>query len=158
MVKNLVKVNEQKNEIYVAIADVSEYVYLNGNIDKEAKERGFSIYFPHKSIPMLPRTLSENLCSLAPHLNRLAYICEMKIENICIIDSSFYEAVIHSKQRFNYDEVDKFLDKKEPFPVDFLSLEPLFELSKIWRKERLKNGYNFNPQGLVAQLVRATGS
>jgi ribonuclease R len=146
---------DEKNQIlYVAIADVSHYVKPNTKLDKEALERSFTIYFPHKSIPMLPRTLSENLCSLAPHLNRLAYVCEMKIENNCIIDSSFYEAVIHSKQRFNYDEVDKFLDKKEPFPVDFLSLEPLFELSKIWRKERLKNGFNFNHKEISIHLTR----
>ncbi len=70
-----------KNEIYVAIADVSEYVYAYSAIDKEARNRGFSIYFPHIAIPMLPHPLSENICSLKPHLDRLAYCFKITLDH-----------------------------------------------------------------------------
>ena len=108
--------DEQKREIYVAIADVSEYVSEYSPIDKEAKFRGFSIYFPHKSIPMLPRNLSENICSLKPDVPRLAYVFKISLdESLNVKNEILNEAIICSKARFNYDEIDKILnDEKVP--------------------------------------------
>ena len=65
--------------LYVAIADVSHYVSYFTNIDKEAKKRGFTTYLPHKSFPMLPRELSENICSLKPKVDRLAFVAKITL-------------------------------------------------------------------------------
>ena len=72
--------DEKKREIYVAIADVSEYVTPYSPIDAEAKTRGFSVYFPHKAVPMLPRNLSENICSLKPSVARLAFCFKITLD------------------------------------------------------------------------------
>ena len=69
----------ENTTLYVAIADVSEYVKPFGPLDNEAIYRSFSIYLPHRSIPMLPRQLSETLCSLQPHVDRLSYAFQMKL-------------------------------------------------------------------------------
>ena len=66
--------DEDTKELYVAIADVSAYVSQNSTIDIEAQKRSFSIYLPHKVLPMLPFELSNNLCSLVPNEDRLAYV------------------------------------------------------------------------------------
>ena len=101
----------QSNTLYVAIADVSEYVHPFGPIDAEAIYRSFSIYLPHRSIPMLPRQLSETLCSLQPLTDRLAYTFEMKIhpDTLEVISTDLYESIIHSHRRFTYEEIDLFL-------------------------------------------------
>ena len=87
-----------KHTLYVAIADVTEYVFPMGPIDKEAVERGFSIYFPHKSIPMLPRSLSENICSLKPNVDRLAYTFKITLDPLTCkpLKEELFESVIHS--------------------------------------------------------------
>lgn len=88
----------EKTTLYVAIADVSEYVKPFGALDNEAIYRSFSIYLPHRSIPMLPRQLSETLCSLQPHVDRLAFVFEMKLDlnTLEVTESKVYEAIIHS--------------------------------------------------------------
>jgi ribonuclease R len=97
--------------LYVAIADVSHYVPYFTYIDKEAKKRGFTTYFPHKSFPMLPRELSENICSLKPKVDRLAFISKIVLDRNTLnpISEEFFEGIIHSKHRFNYDQVDEIL-------------------------------------------------
>jgi len=138
----------EKKELYVAIADVSEYVYLNGAIDKEAVERGFSIYFPHKSIPMLPRELSENICSLKENEDRLALIFKIKFdENNNVINEELIEGIINSKRKYSYETIDKFLDNKgEKDEIDerILSwLFPLYEITTHLKQQRLQNGLEF---------------
>lgn len=141
-------------ELYVAIADVSEYVRAYSAIDKEAKFRGFSIYFPHKAIPMLPRTLSENICSLKPNVLRLAFIFKIKFdENLNPIKEELFEGIIISKKRFNYDEVDEILDGKICEEKEILKwLLSLNELCKKLRKKRLKNGFDFRTKELKIEL------
>jgi len=141
--------DKEKNELYVAIADVSEYVYLNGNIDKEAKNRGFSIYFPHKSVPMLPRELSENICSLKENEDRLAFIFKITLDkNNEVIKEELFEGIINSKRKYSYTKVDEFL--KENFEnIDEVDKEILNWLLPLWvrikhiRNERLKSGLEF---------------
>ena len=92
--------------LYVAIADVSYYVTLNSALDKEAKLRGNSVYFPSRVVPMLPEILSNDLCSLKPQKDRLAFVCQMHISaNGELKYYDFYKAVIHSKARFTYTQV-----------------------------------------------------
>ena len=142
--------DKEKNEVYVAIADVSEYVSEYSPIDKEAKIRGFSIYFPHKSVPMLPRALSENICSLKPNLPRLAFVFKISLdENLDAINEELFEAIIVSKRRFNYDEVDVILQGKKECEDEILSwLLPLDKLTQNLRKIRLKKGFDFRKQEL----------
>jgi ribonuclease R len=92
--------------LYVAIADVSHYVQPDSILDGEAKQRGNSVYFPGHVIPMLPEDLSNGLCSLKPHEDRLVMVCQMNISREGNISSyKFYEGIIHSQARLTYTEV-----------------------------------------------------
>ena len=94
----------------VSIADVSFFVKEKGAIDQEAYERGTSVYFPDRAVPMLPRALCEDLCSLNPGEKKLAFTAEMEIgEDGRIIDAQFYKSVICSCARMVYDEVNQLL-------------------------------------------------
>lgn len=137
-----------KRELFVAIADVSAYVSAYAAIDKEARVRGFSIYFPHKAIPMLPPALSENICSLKPDEDRLAYCFKLSLdEEFKVIKEELFEALIHSKRRFNYDEIDDILIKKPN--LDELSwLYSLFKATQKIRAKRLKNAFEFKTEEL----------
>ena len=97
--------------LYVAIADVSSYVRLGSALDAEAQVRGNSVYFPERVVPMLPEELSNGLCSLNPHVDRLAMVCEMTINKSGqMVDYQFYEAVIHSHARLTYNKVSSMLE------------------------------------------------
>ncbi len=98
--------------LYVAIADVSHYVKVDSALDAEAKIRGNSVYFPERVIPMLPEELSNGLCSLNPHVDRLAMVCEITLARSGkIIGYQFYEAVIQSHARLTYDSVSAMLER-----------------------------------------------
>ena len=145
--------------LYVAIADVSEYVKPFGSLDNEAIYRSFSIYLPHRSIPMLPRQLSETLCSLQPHVDRLAYVFEMKLNlnTLEVVKSSVYEAIIHSKRRFNYEEIDAYFDGKLKAQNDnevqiFDALTKLRVVTDALKEKRLKIGYDFRSTELEMKI------
>ena len=145
--------DEKESTIYVAIADVSEYVFFQGSIDKEARERGFSIYFPHKSIPMLPRALSENICSLKPNEDRLTFTYKIQVDkkSLEVVSEELLESVINSKKRYNYDEVDEILKtKKTDKGLEFIL--PLYQLTKKIRQKRLKKGYDFHTTEIRMEL------
>ncbi len=92
--------------LWVAIADVSQYVRHDDALDREAAERGTSVYFPRRVIPMLPEKLSNGLCSLNPEVDRLAMVCEMALApNGTVARYQFYAAVIRSHARLTYTEV-----------------------------------------------------
>ncbi|OUR89606.1 ribonuclease R [Gammaproteobacteria bacterium 42_54_T18] len=97
--------------LYVAIADVSHYVHPGEPLDLEAHKRGNSVYFPENVVPMLPESLSNGLCSLNPHVDRLVMVCEMsvsaagKVSRYC-----FYEGVIRSHARLTYTKVGAVLN------------------------------------------------
>ncbi len=98
--------------LYVAIADVSHYVKVDSALDAEAMIRGNSVYFPERVIPMLPEELSNGLCSLNPHVDRLAMVCEITLARSGkMIGYQFYEAVIQSHARLTYDAVSAMLER-----------------------------------------------
>lgn len=97
--------------VIVAIADVAHYVKRGSPLDVSAHERGNSVYLPDRVIPMLPEVLSNGLCSLNPHVPRLAMVCDMTVSRSgAVTEFEFYEAVIRSWQRLTYERVQEFLD------------------------------------------------
>ncbi|GIT99130.1 ribonuclease R family protein [Sulfurovum sp. TSL1] len=139
--------------LYVAIADVSHYVPFFSNIDKEAKKRGFTTYLPHKSFPMLPRELSENICSLKPKVDRLAFVSKIALDRATLkpLKEEFFEAIIHSKHRFNYDNIDEILEHGTGGVTDTVAqiltwLLPLQKITVRLHKERLKHGFDFRSE------------
>jgi ribonuclease R len=104
--------NNDAWRLLVAIADVSHYVNINTALDTEALNRATSVYFPRKVIPMLPEKLSNGLCSLNPHVDRLCMVCDMVVDKEGHVQAyQFYEAVMHSKMRLTYTQVAEKLDK-----------------------------------------------
>ena len=143
----------EAHTLYVAIADVSHYVPYFTHIDKEAKKRGFTTYLPHKSFPMLPRELSENICSLKPKVDRLAFVAKIKLDKSTLkpVHEEFFEAIIHSKHRFNYDDIDKIIDNHGSQATGKVKeiltyLLPLYDMTKRLRKTRLKDGFDFRSE------------
>ncbi len=146
--------------LYVAIADVSHYVDYFSPIDTEAKRRGFTTYFPHKSFPMLPRELSENICSLKPHVDRLAFVSKIELDKTTLlpIKEEFFEAIIHSKRRFNYDEIDRIIEsdgkyieaENEKRILEYLL--PLQKITQRLRKKRLGHGFDFRSEEIKLSI------
>ncbi|MCB1827632.1 MAG: ribonuclease R, partial [Coxiellaceae bacterium] len=129
-------------KLYVAIADVSHYVKPNSPLDREAIERGNSVYFPSRVIPMLPEILSNELCSLKPNVDRLAVVCEMTVDDKAqVIHHQFHEAVIHSHARLTYTTVAAWLSgDKEANPELFPHIKALDHLYKMLIKEKMIRG------------------
>ena len=149
----------KNHTLYVAIADVSAYVFEMGPIDKEASERGFSIYFPHIAIPMLPRSLSENICSLKPNVDRLAYTFKITLDPFTCktVKEELFESIIHSHKRYTYDEIDLFLEgqTQDVSAVDQSILEyllPLHALTQKLRDIRLQNSFSFRTSEIRMRL------
>lgn len=132
--------------LVVAIADVSHYVQAGDALDKEARERGNSVYFPRRVIPMLPEAISNGLCSINPDVERLAMACDMQIDaHGNIRKYKFFPAVMLSHARFTYTEVAAILDdprgavaKKRKGLVPHL--ETLYRLYHQLAKARKKRG------------------
>jgi ribonuclease R len=97
--------------LLVAIADVSHYVTIGSDLDQEAVERGNSVYFPGRVIPMLPEVLSNGLCSINPKVDRLCMVCEMIVSSSGQLKSHrFFEGLMRSHARLTYDQVAAILD------------------------------------------------
>ncbi len=132
--------------LYVHIADVGYYVSWDTAIDIEARRRGTSVYLPDRVIPMLPKALSENLCSLKPKVLRLAFTVEMDFSREGErIDARFYPSVIKSNERMTYTDVKKILidnDQDLRAKYDYLlkDFETMAELTEILRHRRLARG------------------
>jgi ribonuclease R len=135
--------------LYVAIADVSHYVKCDSALDREARLRGNSVYFPDYVVPMLPEALSNGLCSLNPGVDRLCMVCEMNISTQGEITSyKFYEGVMHSHARLTYTKVAAILDADgddaHPLRKEFKSVVPqihmLHDLYACLRKARDERG------------------
>ncbi len=101
--------------LLVAIADVSHYVRPDSPLDREARGRGTSVYFPDRVVPMLPEELSNGLCSLKPHVDRLCLVCEMQVSRSGeVTRSHFYDAVMRSAARLTYTEAAGMLVAARP--------------------------------------------
>ena len=132
--------------LIVAIADVSYYVKPATALDREAYARGNSVYFPQHVVPMLPEALSNGLCSINPHVDRLCMACEMQIDDSGKISQyRFLEAVMRSRARLTYTKVAAMLVEKDAVLrreyADVLPhLEALHELYRILHAARMKRG------------------
>ncbi|WP_140938555.1 ribonuclease R [Sphingobacterium lumbrici] len=126
-------------EIGVHIADVSHYVTPDSALDKEAFERATSVYLVDRVIPMLPERLSNDLCSLRPHEDKLCFSAVFEIdEKANILDQWFGRTIIHSDRRFSYEEAQEIIENKEgQFSSELLKLN---ELAYILRERKFKNG------------------
>lgn len=131
-------------QLYVAIADVSHYVAKDSALDQEAARRGNSVYFPGKVVPMLPEALSNGVCSLNPHVDRLCMVAELSItQEGKISRSRFYRAVIHSHARLTYTSVGAWLEQgkaDEKHQALWPMLESLYDLYHILLDTRRLRG------------------
>ena len=146
-----VEKTEDGYKLFVSIADVSYYVKENTELDTEALKRGNSIYLVDRVIPMLPRKLSNNLCSLNPNEDKLAFTVEMDLDKRGkVIKNDFYKSVIKSKYRMTYENVNTILEKDEDLEeyrnlydkyrkIDDM-LKNMLELSKIIRSNKKRRG------------------
>ena len=112
-------------KLWVAIADVSYYVRPKSALDTEAYNRGNSVYFPNRVVPMLLEKLSNGLCSLNPQVDRLCMVCEITLSaKGKMTDYRFYEAVMNSHARLTYNKVAKILEKDTALCERYVSLVP----------------------------------
>lgn len=126
-------------EIGIHIADVSHYVREGDVIDKEAQERGTSIYLVDRVIPMLPEVLSNDLCSLRPNEDRLAFAAVFEMDKDAHIQNEWYgQTIIHSNKRFSYEEAQAVLDNQSGDNLE--ALNTLMALGRILRRKRAANG------------------
>ncbi|MGB5543057.1 MAG: ribonuclease R [Gammaproteobacteria bacterium] len=155
--------------LVVAIADVSHYVAPGSALDVEARERGTSVYFPRRVVPMLPETLSNGLCSLNPRVDRLCMACEMHVDaSGKVTVSRFFEGLMRSHARLIYDEVAAAViegDKSARSRIGELMphLECLFQVYRALAKARRRRGaidfdlpevgFAFDRRGRIARVV-----
>ena len=126
-------------EIGIHIADVSHYVREHDVIDKEAAERGTSIYLVDRVIPMLPEVLSNDLCSLRPNEDRLAFSAVFEMDKDAHILREWYgQTIIHSNKRFSYEEAQEVLDTQAGVMLQELNV--MMSLGRILRKKRYQEG------------------
>jgi len=144
----------------VAIADVSHYVRHGDALDADARERGTSVYFPRRVIPMLPEKISNGLCSLNPNVDRLAMVCDMAITpSGKVARYEFYAAVFRSHARLTYTAVWEMLSKGKANP----ELKTLFEVYQALSRERNRRGaidfesvetkMEFDARGKILRIV-----
>ena len=153
--------------LWVAIADVSYYVRLRSALDTEAHNRGNSVYFPNRVVPMLPEILSNGLCSLNPQVDRLCMVCEINLSaQGKIKDYRFYEAVMNSHARLTYTKVARILEGDEELRERYASLVPhLHDLHNLYqalvnaRRERgaidfetIESKFVFNAMGRIESI------
>lgn len=146
------KLNTGRWEVGVHIADVGHYVNPGTAIDKEAYERGTSVYLVDRVIPMLPEHLSNKLCSLQPHKDRLCFSAVFEMDDEGKIHHEWFgKTVIHSNRRFTYEEVQRILDTGDgDFAEELLLLD---KLAKQLRRERFEKGsFNFETQEVRFRL------
>ena len=139
------KLPNGNHQLGVHIADVSHYVTENSPLDKEAYERGTSVYLADRVIPMLPHKLSNGICSLNPKVERLATSCVMEIDqNGEIINYDIFKSIIKSNKQMTYKNVNKILEENiipegyEPYAE---TLKQMWQLAKILRKNKINRGY-----------------
>ena len=145
--------DEKNSTLFVAIADVSYFVKEGSDLDNLAFKKSSTIYLPSRTLPMLPATLSENLCSLKEGQDRYAYVFKLKLDlkKLRVEKSELFTAIIKNHRNFSYGRVDRVLEGKfdlynslEKEIFDYLL--PLYKITKKFRADRLKIGYDFRTQ------------
>jgi len=160
------------HRLIVAIADVAEYVQPDSPLDTEAQQRGTSVYFPDRVIPMLPEALSNGLCSINPEVDRLCLVCDMKLDEKGKVRSArFYEAVMRSHARMTYDQVERMINGADPelgkrFGHVRGNLDQLFAVYRALARRRERRGaldfdsqavyFQFDADGRVADIRMST--
>ena len=166
-----VRRTDEGYELYVCIADVAYYVSPNTALDQEAYSRATSVYFPDRAIPMLPETLSNGICSLNPHEDRLTKTaCIEYSAKGEVIGSRFFNSVIRSRERMTYTDVRRILvDRDRPTIERYTDLVSQFELMEeltllIFDKRKARGNLDFDLpeaeiildiQGVPEDIIRA---
>ena len=129
-------------EIGVHIADVSHYLKVNSALDKEAVQRATSVYLVDRVIPMLPEVLSNFVCSLRPHEDKLCFSAVFQMDDQAVIQQQWFgRTIINSNRRFTYEEVQEIIEGKEgDYKNEILVLD---RLAKTLRADRTKKGSIF---------------
>jgi ribonuclease R len=138
-------------KLKVAIADVAHYIQTDSALDKEAQSRATSVYFPGRVIPMLPELLSNDLCSLNPNVDRYAMVAEIKVNSKGKVTATdFYNAIIKSKSRYTYNQVDKIL-KQADNEAQHSVIYDLNKLHQLLLKQRsIRGALEFNtPEPII---------
>jgi ribonuclease R len=150
--------------LYVAIADVAHYVTSGSPLDRDAYTRSTSVYFPKQVIPMLPEKISNGLCSLNPHVDRLVMCCQMKVSlDGKILDYKVYNGVIHSAARLTYAKVQTWIEELSLVPPELISnITNLYLVFQALLHSREIRGaidfdtvepvFVFNDEGMVKEL------
>ncbi len=142
----------------VHIADVSHYVFENSYLDKEALKRGTSVYLINRVVPMLPRKLSNGICSLNPQIERLALSCDMEIDDKGKVKRyEIYESVIKTMERMTYGNMNKILSEEDPeitaryssYLDTFKSMEKLMKILNGKRRGRGSIDFEFNETKII---------
>ena len=140
----LQKDNDGTFRLFVCIADVSHYVESQSALDEDALERGTSVYFPGFCLPMLPEALSNGICSLNPHEDRLVMAAEMRFDQTGErLDAKFYPAVMRSQARLTYTQVASCLETPDQAELDtglVAQLSEMAELAKVLSRMRQQRG------------------
>ena len=158
-------------QLYVSIADVAYYVRPNSALDQEAYNRATSVYFPDRAIPMLPEALSNGICSLNPHEDRLTKTaCIEYNAQGEVVSTRFFNSVIRSRERMTYTDVRRILVDRDPATIGrYIELVPQFELMEeltllIFENRKARGNLDFDLpeaeiildlQGVPENIVRA---
>ena len=148
--------------LWVAIADVSHYVKPGDPLDRESYNRGNSVYFPRRVIPMLPEELSNELCSLKPEVDRLVMVCEMEIgASGAVKGYEFYAGVIHSHERMTYTKVAAMIEGRQKSRPEIDTLYQVFHALLGAREKRgaidfdsVETQMIFDDKGKIERIVR----
>ena len=166
-----VRKTDEGYELYVCIADVAYYVSPATVLDQEAYSRSTSVYFPDRAIPMLPEALSNGICSLNPHEDRLTKTACIEYSGKGeVIGSRFFNSVIRSRERMTYTDERRILVDRDPATIErYADLVPQFELMKeltllIFDKRKARGNLDFDLpeaeiildiQGVPEDIIRA---
>lgn len=142
----------------VHIADVSQYVFEKSHLDKEALKRGTSVYLVDRVVPMLPKRLSNGICSLNPQVERLTLSCDMEIDKKGkVVKYEIYESVIKTKERMTYKDVNRILTDNDPEVMErykdlvgtFKLMEELMQVLNKRRRARGSIDFEFEETKIV---------
>jgi ribonuclease R len=157
-------------ELQVHIADVAHYAKRGSALDREARLRGTSVYFPNRAVPMLPEELSNGICSLNPKVDRLVMTAVMQLDSAAkLLRAEFFQSVIRSAERMTYTNVNKVIEgdpgMRERYGPLVAEFQKMKELALLLNKRRHARGsidfdlpepvIEFDPEGRMLSIVRS---